>query len=353
VPAGQGLVGLSLYLHVGGGDLRWYGALSIALLVAFIAAILIGPATLMRLSFLLPSVVLFFASRSFGNYLTALVPAAIVAVITGSGAAPATATLRLRLPSPKTRAAILGGFGAVCVTLGLGALLTPSPLSVHVLGIRTTGQLATVEQITVEVTNSSQHDVRPAFTLDQGGNLTTFWQIVKGPALMTPGDSASYTLESPSFFAQPAVAGGFQVLAFSSNPPAVSHTSAYKPSTLHLALAPDSINHLVRVGATVHVTAQLLDRLDRPVRRANVTVYLGQIIYAQAGLEYGTVRINRGRPGQTPVAATTNADGTATFDLKATRADSDPVYFEANLLNPTRHYPYGYSEILAVRFGPQ
>ena len=32
-------------------------------------------------------------------------------------------------------------------------------------------------------------------------------------------------------------------------------------------------------------------------------------------------------------------------------ARTDPVYFEANLVNPTYFYPYGYSPILAVRFG--
>ncbi|HEX3705542.1 MAG TPA: hypothetical protein VHV76_02835 [Mycobacteriales bacterium] len=349
VPAGQGLVSLSLYLHVGGGDLRWYGALSIVLLVAFVVAILIGPASLMRLSFLLPSVVLFFASRSFGNYLTALVPAAIVAVVTASNS-QASAN-RERLPSVRIRAGVLAGLGMACLACGIVALSVRSPLSVHVLGIRTTGQLATVDQITVAVTNSSDHDIRPAFTLDESGNLTTFWRIVHGPSSIAPGDSTSYTLESPSFFAQPSLNGGFQVLAFSSNPPAVSHTAAYNPSTLHVALQPDAIEHPVAVGDTVHVRAQLLDRLDRPVHRSGVRIYLGQIIYAQTGLQYATVRVNSGRPGETPVAGVTNAAGAATFDLKATQADSDPVYFEANLLSPTRHYPYGYSTILAIRFG--
>ena len=33
------------------------------------------------------------------------------------------------------------------------------------------------------------------------------------------------------------------------------------------------------------------------------------------------------------------------------QAGRDPVYFEANLVNPTYFYPYGYSPILTVRFG--
>lgn len=349
VPAGQGLVGLSIYLHLGGGDLRWYSLLSLLTLTALVVAILIGPHSLTRLTFLLPAVVLFFASRSFGNYLTALIPAAFVAVATATTSQNSLA--RPRLPARRIRVAALAALATACVTVGVVTLAIPAPLSVRVIGIRTTGQLATVEQITVSVTNHSSHSVQPAFTLDEGGNFTTFWRIIHGPTSLAGGASTSYTLESPNFFAQPPLLGGFQVMAFSDNPPAVSHTGAYNPSTLHIALEPKAINEPVPVGTTIHVTAQLLDRLDRPVRRPGVTIYLGQIIYAQSGLEYATVRINDGRQGQTPVAAKTDADGIASFDLTATGADSDPVYFEANLVSPTRHYPYGYSTILAVRFG--
>jgi hypothetical protein len=42
----------------------------------------------------------------------------------------------------------------------------------------------------------------------------------------------------------------------------------------------------------------------------------------------------------------------ATFTIHSPVAGSDPVYFEANLVNPTSFYPYGYSPILAVRFRP-
>jgi hypothetical protein len=89
------------------------------------------------------------------------------------------------------------------------------------------------------------------------------------------------------------------------------------------------------------------------VRRAGVPIFLGQIIYAQAGLEYATVKINHRPQGQTPVTAMTDANGTATFVLRAVNAYSDPVYFEANLVSAARGYPFGYSTILAVRFGPQ
>jgi hypothetical protein len=258
-----------------------------------------------------------------------------------------------RLPGFAVRAFAIGVPGAACAALLAASLMTAAPLTIDVLGIRTTGQLATVEQITVAVHNRTDHAVTPAFTIDEGGNLTTFWRVIRGPRALAAGASTSYTLESPSFFAQPPVAGGFQVIAFSEDPAAVSHTSAYNPSTLHVALDPVAVNHVVPVGQPVTVTAQLLDRLNRPVRRADVPIFLGQIIYAQAGLEYATVRINDSRPGATPVVAKTDAEGMATFVLRAVDANSDPVYFEANLVSETRGYPFGYSTILAIRFGPR
>jgi hypothetical protein len=55
--------------------------------------------------------------------------------------------------------------------------------------------------------------------------------------------------------------------------------------------------------------------------------------------------------GQTPVEALTNSAGIATFNIRSPVGGSDPIYFEANLVNPTYFYPYGYSSILTVRFG--
>jgi hypothetical protein len=244
---------------------------------------------------------------------------------------------------------LLAGFGALCLGLAVVALTVRSPLSVHVVGIRTTGQLATVDQISVEATNSSHHTIHPAFTLDQGGNLTAFWRIVDGPSSIAAGTSARYTIEAPNFYAQPPLSG-FQVLAFSSNPPAVSHTTAFIASTTHVSITPNAINHPVRVGDELRVQAQLMNRVNRPIRRAGVPVYLTQVIYAQDGLQYATTRINNGHAGQTPVIAKTDSAGMATFVLRATEPDTNAVYYEASLRDPTRGYPFGYSQTLAVRY---
>jgi hypothetical protein len=79
-------------------------------------------------------------------------------------------------------------------------------------------------------------------------------------------------------------------------------------------------------------------------------VYLGQVIYAQQGIQFSEAIINHGLPGETPVEALTNASGVATFRVRSWAGSSEPVYFEANLVKPGSYYPYGYSPILAVRF---
>ncbi len=216
--------------------------------------------------------------------------------------------------------------------------------------MRTTGQLATVEQVRVQATNRTARVLHPAFTADEGGAVTAFWDPVAGPAALGAHASAVYTLDAPSFFANPPITGGFQMVAFTDGPPAASHTGAYVPSVLHLILSPAAVNAPVPVGQAVTVTAELVDRYDRPVRRANVPVYLGQIIYAQQGLEYGQAVINGSQPGQTPVRAFTNSAGVATFVIQGTLAKGDPVSFEANLVNAQAFFPYGYSAILDIRF---
>ena len=52
----------------------------------------------------------------------------------------------------------------------------------------------------------------------------------------------------------------------------------------------------------------------------------------------------------TPVVAYTDSNGAATFYVTSQLSSTDPVYFEANLVNNLTGYPYGYSEIVPIRF---
>jgi hypothetical protein len=358
VPAGQGLVALSLYLHMGGGSLVAYTSLSVLVMAGLLAIYAATYPRLRPVTFLLPALVLFFATRSYGSYLVGLIPPALVAAATTGTREPVSQAQT----SPRARRGawrrstlrrwpvVAGATGAIGVA-ALVALLSGSPLSVSISGVKTTGQLATVDQVNVRVHNRSSSPQRPHFTVNSGDAVTAFWLANGGPAVLKPGQSADYTLLSPNFYAQPPLTGGFQVVAFTTSPAAISHSGSYLPTTDHIALVPDAIGHLITIGHAVTVKAEVLDRLNRPVHRAGIPVYLGQIVYGQRGLQYGEAVINGGPPGRTPVSALTNAQGVATFTVVGTQPTANPVYFEANLVNGSAYYPYGYSQILPIRFG--
>jgi uncharacterized membrane protein len=355
VPAGQGLVGLSLFLGLGGGSLGLY---TLALVVVFFGLLVTFIATYPRfklLAVVLPAIVLFFSARSFGSYLVTLMPVAALGAMTVSArnevAAHGSAVTAGRSgPWAHWKAFAVGAGALVVLCVGLIFLSSP-PLGVRVTSVRTTGQLATVVQVGVAVTNTSGKTLQPHFTIESSGTVTAFWLQQHGPASLKPGQRAQYTLLAPNYFAQPSISGDFQVVAFTAQPGTVSRSSTYQPSLLHLSLVPDAINRIEAIDHPVTVKAEILNQFDRPVKMAGEPVYLGQIIYAQQGLEYGDATINGGNPGETPVLAYTDSSGVATFHISSSTASAQPIYFEANLVK-AQSYPYGYSEILPIRFGP-
>jgi uncharacterized membrane protein len=341
VPAGQGLISLSLSLPVGGGSLRDYTIAALVVMAAALVCYVVAYPLLKPAAFLLPSVVLFFASRSFGSYLVMLIPPAI--------AAAATVRRPPGLTCWRHWKWAVAGCGAACAAAITAALTSASPMTMAIQSVRTTGQLASVEQLGLTVTNNTAGRLRPAFTIEDGISATAFWRRLTGPPELAPHQRARYVIEAPSYFAMPSITSGFQVLGFSQDPASVSRTSAYVASQWRVVLQPAAISAPVRRGKNITVHAQIVNRLDSPVRAAGVSVYLGQVIYAQRGLQYSQATINSSLPGQTPIRAVTDARGIATFVISSP-ASGNPVYFEANLVKPASAYPYGYSPILAVRF---
>ncbi|MGI8447992.1 MAG: hypothetical protein ACR2MP_12595 [Streptosporangiaceae bacterium] len=344
VPSGQGLISLSLSLPIGGGSLGDYSAAAIVVFLALLACYLTTYPALKPAAFLLPSIVLFFATRSFGSYLVMLIPAAVAAAAT---------TQRPQLSAFwRHWKWVVSGAAAACALAIIAALTSPSPLIMSIQSVRTTGQLATVDQMTVSVTNTSGHRVRPSFTIEDGTSMTAFWHQLRGPGALGPQQRARYTIQAPSTFAMPSITNGFQVLAFSHTPATVSRTGAYVASVWRVVLQPSTINQPVTVGQTITVHAEIVNRLDQRIRAASVPVYLGQVIYGQGGTVNSEAYVNDGYSGQTPISALTNAQGIATFriTLRTTLPIHNPLYFEANLLNSGSAYPYGYSPILAVTF---
>lgn len=343
VPDGQGLITLSLFLHVGGGSLLAYTLLSMVVLLGLWVVYMVTYPRFKSWVFIAPSIALFVATRSFGSYLVMLVPAAVMAWVTTQHV-PAGSWRR---PEKWT----LGSVALITIAALAAALGTPSPLAMSLVGVHTTGQLATVDQVVTTVTNRTNRSIHPHFTADMSGTFTAFWTRIAGPTTLRPHQTADYTLAAPNFYAQPALSGGFQMVAFTAGTKTISHTATYLPTTWHVALVPDAINHPVPYGSPVTLRAQILNRMDQPVHVSGTPIYLGQIVYAQRGLQYGEAIINGSNAGATPVSATTNAQGQAQFVVRDVHSEIDPVFFEANLVNNQDYYPYGYSQIVPVRFG--
>jgi uncharacterized membrane protein len=348
VPAGQGAVALSLYLGLGGGQLRWFSA---ALALAAAGALIIFVISYPRfkaLTVLAPAFIMLFGARSFASYMLMPTLPGLVAMASTTSRLHVRGILDARARRVLTYAALATGGG--CVVASALAVATPAPLSVNVSSVRTTGQLATIVQIDAQVRNTSASSVTPSFTVDEGGLVTAFWIRASGPRTLAAGNSAQYVLLAPNFFAQPPITGGFQLVAFASRPASAAVSRPFIANQVHVELLPEAVNRPVAVGSSIRLSAQIVNAINQPVADGGVPVYLGQIVYTQGGLVYGEASINAKPIGQTPVVAYTDAAGRATFSVVGTVASTDPVYFEANLVNSTSFYPFGYSDIVPIRF---
>ena len=322
-----------------------YNVAAIVVFAAILACYVVTYPALKPAAFLLPSVVLFFATRSFGSYLVMLIPAALV----GGGDDPAAGRAR---PAGGTGSGSRSARRARARAAVTVALTAASPLAMAISSVRTTGQLATVEQLTAG--RHQQHRQARAARLHHRGRhhhdgLLAAGQRARGARAAS---AASLTIVAPSYFAMPSITDGFQVLAFCQSPASVSRTRRYVASLWRVVLQPAAVNDPVAVGQLVTVQAEIVNRLDQPMRVARRPGLPRPGDLRAAGPPVQRGHHQPGPAGPDPVEALTNANGVATFRIRSPSGSSNPVYFEANLVKPASFYPYGYSPILSVRFRP-
>ncbi len=355
IPDGQGLVDASIFHQLGGGHLALYSlAGAVFTLVSVVAFAVRYPALkrawipLVAISFALPT-------RSFASYLLMLLPAALVA------ATSVTAVTEAPLPRLARRswALALGGLGVVGALLA-AAVTVPGPFKVTITGIRSTGQLQTVDEISVHVTNRTGAPQRPHFTVNANNHATTFWYpyAAEGGAyqpVIGPHRSATLVLHAPNTASQPSISAPFLVEAFTSKPATLSTSARYEVSREHTRITPDAVNRPVKVGDPVTLTVQVENRYGSPVHRAGVRVTLGQIVYGQVGLVAGEASINGHPEGFSPVGAVTDANGQATFTVRGAQAQEAPIYYEAWLTGDiagVSEAPHGYSNQVSIQYTP-
>ncbi len=349
VPAGQGIVGLSLYLNLGGGSLTLYTVLEILSVIFILVGFFIAYGRVKPLLFFLPSFVFFFASRSFGSYFVTLLPALLISMVTVESFKETSKRRNLVVIFTTMSLVLLGLFGI--------AILIGSPLQLTILSVHTTGELQTVDEVTIQVTNNTSHTINPAYTVQENGTVTAFWNVTNSSKSIPSHGTRGVILQAPNFYAMPPIVGGFQVVAYTTSPATVSASSIFIAQQDHLKISPDAINGPLPLNQTVPIQIQLVNQYDQPVNAGGIIVYFSQTIYGQNGLlpgdaiiySYTDNAINRYQ-GASPVTALTNPHGQAEFFIIGKHIDRDPVFFEANLVNTSKNYPYGYSEILALRF---
>lgn len=348
IPAGQGLVNLTLASGFGGGRLGLYSLAAGACLLLALAAFCLRYPALKRAWLPLATCAFFLAPRSFASYLIMLVPAALLAAV----------SVR---PSPfepvpglsRHARRILGVL--LLATLGLSgsAVAAPAPLDVDIIDMRSTGQLQSISEVTVRVRNRTDRDLEPSFTVNANGTTTTFWYALgrRGTAGVAVPARATreVTLHAPNTASMPGLSDGFVVEAFTEDPAAVSTSVRQRLNPVSVRLTPREVETPVPLGEAVTMTAQLQDRVGNPVRRAGEEIHLGQIVYAERALVPGLASINGGAEGASPVKAVTDEHGRARFRVIGVEAQRDPVYFQA-WLEADGQGPSGYSDKLAIRF---
>ena len=343
VPDGQGLITLSLFEPWGSGSLHAFTWLSIVVLLFLLVVYPLTYPRLKSLTFLFPAIALFFATRSFASYLLMLIPVTVVAVAT-------TRVSKIRTPlTPRRKQVVIGGLG-LSLILMTAAVALPGPVGLQLDGLHTSGLLATVDRVTVTATNHGNQAVHPHFTANIGGVMTAFWTPIQGPPSLGPHQSATYTLAAPNFGAMPPISGGFQIMAFTAKSETVTRTPIVLPNSWHLSVVPSAVNKPVPNNHVIVFTVQILNRWNQPVRAGGIPVYFGQVIYTQRGPQTGQSVINHGFVGQTPVKGLTNNLGQARFTVKDVTPTADPIYYEANLVNSQNFYPFGFSQMVPVRF---
>jgi uncharacterized membrane protein len=229
IPYGQGLIGLTLFMRLGGGSLDAFNdsgaALYVALLVLYAArARRLGAAWM-----ILPTAAFFVSGRSLAGYWMVLgVPMLVAVASTQNARVRAAAQLSLRAGRRVSRPALALCFVPVgaCLTL---ALTVRSPLEMRVLSATSTPALGAVSQLRVFVHNRSAHAVTPHFSLDSSGQALGFLTIASGPRSLRAGRSALYRLRAPDSGAMSPDGTPFVVQAVSSGPRAVSSSPSFSP----------------------------------------------------------------------------------------------------------------------------
>ena len=355
IPYGQGLVDLSVFFRLGGGDLGAYSDGTALVYLAALGAFAAWYPRLRHAMLILPVAALFFPTRSLAEYLMTLSSVWLVFLATSEGlVACSTVDRAAGAVSRRARRAVLAATALCCagaLVLFVRALATPGPLEIRIRSVTTNGQLRSVWSLEVRVTNTSAARLRPSFAPNAIGQATTFWNEIGGPPSLAPHATAVYRLAAANIGSMPSLTTPFELEAFTEGPDTVSSSTLFTPSAYSAYVTPPYVDKVLPLGGSVELHVELRSPFGAVVHRGGVDIALGQIIYAE-GAEIASEAVIDGHDaGMSPVTARTSSAGVATFHVTDDSYQANPVYFQA-WIQPAGGYPFGYSEIVSVVWAP-
>jgi hypothetical protein len=227
------------------------------------------------------------------------------------------------------------------------ALTASGPLRMRIVSVNDGLGGSSAQEMTVDVSNRSGSRVSPSFSLQTGSSVTNFWDVLHGPSSLAPGQSARYTLIAPDAGArEPIETQGLRMLAFTTNPATISGSQRYLPAQWSLGWLPEYPDITARIGQTVVVRSQLVDRASNPLHIAGVPVKLRQLASASTS----SARVD-GLPAGIAALAHTDSSGIASFRITGVRVGEYPSQFTATLPSGGRwHYKFAPPSPLTIRF---
>ena len=228
IPYGQGLVGLTLFLRLGGGALNAYNYAAAALYGALLAVYALHFRKLGRAAFVLPMFALFVSGRSLAEYWMTMIAVLAIGSLTANDAdiRAALPLISIRLRSPRVRRAATAALFVPAILCLVVALGTPAPLSMRVLSAHSSPRYRSVAEIRLLVKNRSAQPLRPHFATNVTGQAI-FWRIQSGPVLLGAHRAAIYRLVAPDLRSMPINRTEFVVEAYTASPRTVSSTSPF------------------------------------------------------------------------------------------------------------------------------
>ncbi len=345
MPLGQGLIGLTTYLGIGGGDLFLYTLTSLLVLALLLFLLGFAYHTMRFLVPLTPAIVLWFSTRSLSQYVLIAAYSLLAAVCCwrprdsalemphqprGSHAKTEERRSFRFVASVSVAGITLIGF-AVAASLGTLALALSSkaPLSIRVISYHSTGQEQTIDSLNIEVRNNTNRVKRAVYVVENGPYVGTPWLLATAQKDIPPHGRRTLKILAPNTAVMPSLNSDLKVAGFTSGPSAVSTSDSFLPNNDHTLLTPFGYSAVIPLGRSMTVNVQVLDRLGSAVNTSGIEVELGQEIYAPTGLFASENSINGHPDGQSPVAARTNSRGIATFHIRADQLQASATTLQA------------------------